>query len=109
MSKESLLALAAVREADVLLDGHKFKVREVSAADFALFGELGGAGDKARATAHLIAVGVVDDEGNPLLNAEEALAVAKTARVAMPLVNKIMELSGFSGKEDEEEKHADAG
>lgn len=117
-AKASLLALAATRAGYVELDRVKYAVREVSAADFATFGELGrgnqgkdGAGrkdDKLAATAFLLSVCVVDDEGTPLLSLEEAMTVARTARVSVPLVNKIMELSGF-GREEEEEKHAVAG
>lgn len=111
-AKASLLALAATRAGHVELDRVKYAVREVSAADFATFGELGrdnqGKDDKLAATAFLLSVCVVDDEGAPLLSLEEATTVARTARVSVPLVNKIMELSGF-GREEGEEKHAVAG
>lgn len=119
MGKEALLASAVVRTDTVQIGAEAYTVREISAGDFALFGELGTdkkddkgvvveKGSKERATAHLIASCVVDETGAPLLTAEEALIVARTARVSMPLVNKVMELSGF-GKEDEEQKHPDAG
>lgn len=115
--KKELLALAQVRYDTVTIEGKDFRVREVGTVEFAEYGVLAGdqkddngavikKGNRTEATAYLIESCLVDDEGNPLLTKEEAAAVAKSARVAMPIVNKVMELSGFN-KEDEE-KHSDA-
>lgn len=114
--KSQLLALAAVRFDTVDLEGLKVRVREIGTTEFAHYGELAGdkknekgevvtKGDKLKATAYLIEACVVDDDGAAVLSAEEALQLSKSARVSMPIVNKVMELSGFG---EDEEKHADA-
>lgn len=101
---ERLKQKAAVRTTEVRIDGETFTVREVGAIVFAEYGKL-VKDDKLAATAALLAECVLDEEGNPALSSADALEVAKSARVTMPLVSAIMEVSGFNG---ESEKKADA-
>lgn len=101
--KEKLLASAQLRTKVVEVDGSKIVVREVSAAAFAAYGA-GLKTDKEKATAGLVSACVFDEEGNQVLTPEEALDLVKSSRVAMPIVNAIMEVSGF--KEDDAEKEA---
>lgn len=104
--KAKLLSAAETRSRVVDVDGEPVRVREVGAMEFAEYGaELKK--DRTRATAQLIAACVVDDEGNPVLSVDEAVKVAKSARVSMPLVTAIMELSGF-GDDEDDEKEPDA-
>ncbi len=95
----------------------KTRVREASTTEFSRFSELSSdqeddkgvviqKGSKQAANASLLAACVVDVEGNSILSEAEALEIAKSARVAMPLIQKIMELSGFKG---DAEKHSDTG
>lgn len=115
--KELLLRAAAVREDVVDIDGEKVHVREVGALEFAEYGRLlkdrtedgkEVKGDRVRATATLIAACVLDGPGgNPALTIEDATAIARSARVSMPIVRKVMELSGF-GDDEDDEKEPDA-
>lgn len=106
--KEKLLAAAAVRRDKVILEGEAYIIREVGALEFGEYGELLKK-DKEKAMAKLIAACIIDEDGAPLLNAEEALQVARTARLSTPVISKIMELSGFGGDDTEDaEKHSDA-
>lgn len=93
-----------MRTIEVRIDDETFVVREVGAISFAEYGELVKR-DKQAATAKLLSDCVLDEEGNPALSAEDAAEVAKSARVTMPLVAAIMEVSGFNG---DDEKKADA-
>jgi hypothetical protein len=115
--KQQLMALAAVRFAMVDVEGQSVRVREIGTTDFAKYGEIingkkaekdqpAVAPDKQEATAFMISKCVVEvDSDTPLLTIEEARQIAASARVSMPIVSKVMELSGFKG---EEEKHPDA-
>lgn len=98
--KEKLLASAKLRTILVDIDGDEYLVREVSAADFADYGTQVKT-DKARATALLVSKCVIDDEGNPLLTTEEAMSVVQSARLSVPIVNAILEVSGFGEKESD--------
>lgn len=100
---ERLKQKAAVRTKEVRIDGELFVVREVGAVAFADYGNLIKT-DKVKATARLLAECVLDEQGNSALSDDDALEVAKSARVTMPLVSAIMELSGFG----DNEKKADA-
>jgi len=102
--KSKLLVASAVRVGVVKLEGEEVLVREIGTLEFAAYGALAKT-DKLRATALLVAACVVDAEGAALFSESEALEIAATARIAMPLVTKVMELSGFG---EEDEKHADA-
>lgn len=101
---ERLRSKAAVRTKEIAIDGDTFCVREVGADDFAEYGKLAKA-DSTQATAFLLAACVLDEAGLPALSKEDAAEVSKSARVTMPLVKAIMDVSGFG----EEEKKADAG
>lgn len=96
--KDRLLAAAAVRTAEVEIDGETYSVREVGATAFAEYGRLIKS-DPRGASAVLLAECVLEADGSPALNIEEAKQVAQSLRVTMPLVAKILELSGFSEKE----------
>lgn len=98
--KEQLLALAALRTDVVVVGDVRCNVREVGALEFAEYGRKLKA-DRLGATAELISACVVDDEGNVVFTVEEAKQFAKSARVSMPIVRKIMELSGFGDDEKE--------
>lgn len=102
--RDRLLALAALRTDVVTIGDVRLTVREVGALEFAEYGKQLKA-DRIGATAALIAACVVDDEGNAVLSVDDAKAFAKSARVSMPIVRKIMELSGFG----DDEKESDAG
>jgi hypothetical protein len=95
---ERLKQKAAVRTKEVRIDGDLFVVREVGAIAFAEYGKLVST-DKHAATAVLLAECVLDDEGNRALSDQDALEIAKSARVTMPLVSAIMEVSGFGDAE----------
>lgn len=101
-AKAKLLEASRQRSKPVVVDGVQVDVREVGAMEFAEYGSLLKT-DRLKATAQLISACVVDDDGNPLLSVEEALQIARSARVAMPLVAAIMELSGFSEELSEKE------
>jgi hypothetical protein len=96
--KAKLLAAAQLRSATVSIDGEDYTVREGSAVAFVEYMSLLQV-DRDRATATLLADSVVDEKGGPLLTVDEAVAVARSARVSMALMRSIMELSGFSEKE----------
>jgi len=103
--KEQLLAVAALREDSVDVGGVKFQVREVGAMEFAAYGQMLKT-DRLKATATLIAACVLDGPGgSAALTVDDAVSIARSARVSMPIVNKIMELSGFG---DDAEKEPDA-
>lgn len=95
---------AAVRTKEVRIDGETFVVREVGAIAFAEYGKL-VKDDKQAATAALLVECVLNEDGHPALSPADALEVAKSARVTVPLVSAIMEVSGFTG---DDEKKADA-
>lgn len=97
---ERLKQKAAVRTQEVVLDGDTFVVREVGAVEFAEYGKLVKP-NSLEATAFLLAACVVDESGQEALSIEEAREVARSARVTMPLVQAIMEVSGFGALEKE--------
>lgn len=110
--KKSLLKLARVRTQVVAIEGDdgspavEVLVREVSATEFAQYGEMlteAKAKKLAREppTAYLISVCIVEqseDGLTPVYTADEAIDIARSARVSMPIVNAIMALSGFGEK-----------
>ncbi len=100
---QRLRAKAALRTKEVTIDGETFSVREVGAVPFGEYGVLVKT-DRVAATALLLAECVVDETGALALSREEALEIAASARVTMPLIQAIMEVSGFG----DEEKKADA-
>lgn len=104
--KAKLLTASKTRSKVVDVDGEPVNVREVGALEFAEYGALLKV-DRLKATAQLIAACIVDEDGNPVLTVEEATQVARSARVSMPLVTAIMELSGF-GEDEGDEKEPDA-
>lgn len=117
MNKSNLLALAAVRRKEIKIEGEPVLIREVGTIEFARYGEINRGktddkgnvlvqADKVRASAHLISCCVIDSEGKPLFTEEEAMPIAANARTAMPIINAVMELSGFG---EDDEKHSDAG
>ncbi len=101
--KAHLLAEAAIREDFVVVSGQKVWIREVDPVSFSEYGDLLKK-DRIMATAGLLAACVIDDkEGERLFdNAEEALPLARSSRTSLPLIQKIMELSGF-GEDDVDE------
>lgn len=101
---DRLRAKAAVRTKAVLIDGESFTVREVGAVSFGEYGKI-VKDDPVGATALLLAECIVEDDGTPALDESAAREVASSARVTMPLVQAIMEVSGFG----EDEKEPDAG
>lgn len=102
--KAGLLKAAELRSKMVIVESEEVHVREVGALAFAEYGkELKT--DRLKATASIIASCVIDEDGGQLLTAEEAMTIASSARVSMPIVNAIMELSGFG---DDAEKEPDA-
>lgn len=115
--KEQLLKLAAIRYGTVTIEGTEVRVREATADEFSRYAALSNdekddkdvvtrKGNKNAANATLIAGCIVDEAGASVYNEAEAAVLAASARVSMPVINKIMELSGFKG---DAEKHSDAG
>lgn len=100
---ERLKAKAIRRTAEVQLDGETFTVIEVDADSFAEYGTILKK-DRKEATAFLLSRCVLDEEGNPAVPIEDAREISKSTRVTVPLMNRIMELSGFG----DDEKKADA-
>ena len=97
---ERLKAKAALRTKEVRIDGEAFVVREVGAVEFGEYGKAAKT-DQVKATALLLASCVLDEEGNASLTSADAAEIAKSARVTMPLVQAIMEVSGFGADEKE--------
>lgn len=98
--KAKLLALAALRTKAVSVDGLEVLVQEPNAIAFAEYGR-DFRSDRAGATARLLAACVIDADGAPVLTGEEAVALARSARVSRLLMSAIMELAGFGGDDDE--------
>lgn len=82
-------------------DGVTVTVQEPPADALAAYGQLWRS-DRQQATATLLRACVVDEHGAAMLDAEEATKLAKSARVARPLVEAIMGLSGLVDGDDEE-------
>jgi hypothetical protein len=101
---DRLRAKAAVRTKAVDIDGDSFTVREVGAVSFGEYGRVVKT-DPVGATALLLAECVIEDDGSPALDETAAREVAASARVTMPLVQAIMQVSGFG----DDEKEPDAG
>jgi hypothetical protein len=101
--KDKLLAASKLRSKVVAIDGIEYVVREVGAGGFADYGALLKK-DREKATAQLLSECLIDEDGSKLLTPEEAVSVVRSARVSMPLVNAIMEVSGFG----DDEKESDA-
>lgn len=104
--KNKLLAASTLRSTVVEIDGEKYTIQEVGAGGFADYGALLKK-DRNKATAQLISECLVDEDGAKLLTVEEATQVVKSARVSMPLVNAIMEVSGFGDDEKESDASRD--
>ena len=102
--REQLLELAKLRTGVVDIDGVQVAVREVGALEFAGYGKLQKT-DRLGATAALISNCVIGEDGKPAMSKEEAVELANSARVSMPIVQKILALSGFGV----DEKEPDAG
>ncbi len=97
---ERLKAKAAVRTKEVRIDGDTFTVQEVGAVSFGEYGRMVKK-DQVKATAFLLSECVLDEEGKAALSPEDAFEIAKSARITMPLVQAIMEVSGFGADEKE--------
>jgi len=89
-----------VRTKSVMVGDNSFVVQEASAVSFSEYGRIVKQ-DKVRATAILLTECVLDEDGLPALTMDSALIIARSARVTMPLVQAIMELSGFGSSEKE--------
>jgi hypothetical protein len=100
---DRLRAKAALRTKAVLVDGESFTVREVGAVSFGEYGKL-VKNDPIGATSLLLAECVLGEDGKPALDVAAAREIAASARVTMPLIQAIMEASGFG--DDEKEPHA---
>lgn len=106
-----LLEVAATRRATVKIGGDVWNVREMEAQTFQAYSVFAASGakgkdDKRRQEESLALVlcdCVLDDAGEPFLSPEDGLAVARQARLVFPLINKIMELSGFSAGEKKDD------
>lgn len=98
--RSALMAAANLRTAQVDIDGTQVTVREVGTIEFAEYGQILKT-DRLKATAKLISSCVVED-GQPVLSEVDAEDIARSARVAMKIVQAIMELSGFGGDDEKE-------
>lgn len=113
LDKSKLLSEAEVRKDFVVIAGQHLTVREIGSVEFGVYGKIANdqtddndvvtkKGDQLAATAYMIECCVVDENDKPVFTKEEATALAKNARTAMKIVNKVMNLSGFG---EGEEKH----
>lgn len=103
----TLLDVAKLRTKQLTLGDVTITVREVGALEFSEYGiALRDATGKNRAVAVLLAACVVDDEGKPLHTADEMMVVAASARTSLPIINAIMELSGYRESPDAGESDA---
>ncbi len=100
---ERLKQKATRRTAEVDIDGDLFSVIEIDAVDFSEYGAI-SKDNRREAVAFVLSRCVLDESGQPCLSIEDAREVAMSVRVSVPLVSKIMELSGFGG----DEKKSDA-
>lgn len=107
---DPLLAEAECRTKEVTLpSGQKVIVREITMAEFSEYGESMGSkpGEKAGAVqakredalVALLVGAVITAEGKPRFTADAARKIARSARVASPIVSAIMEVSGFGPAE----------
>ena len=88
--KDALLSLAVLRTQVVPLDdGVSVTVQEPPADALASYGQL-WRNDRQKATAVLLRACVIDENGQPMLDDEESLKLARSARIARPLVEAIM-------------------
>lgn len=109
--KSKLLEIATVREDKLEVEGMEIYIREVGALEFSTYGQLLKT-DRVKATSSLLAACILDGPGGkPAFSSpEEAAPLAKSARASMPIITKIMVLSGFKDdEEDGDEKEPDAG
>lgn len=97
--KDRLLKAAALRTKTVELEGESYTVREVGAVAFSQYAETLKSGDKIGAIGVLLQDCVVNDDGTPVLTFDEAKEVARCTRVAVPLTDAILAVSGFAEKE----------
>jgi hypothetical protein len=96
------------RRTVTLASGQKVIVRELTMSEFAAYGDaMGGKGDDAKRTdalARLFATAIIREDGSPRFTVAEAFKIARSARVAAPIVQGIMDASGFgtgdAGKKD---------
>lgn len=111
--KDKLLALAALRTGDLQVEGETVHVRELSTPEYAEYGRLTNdqkdergnlisKADRLKGIAFLISTAVIDEAGVRVFSDDEAITLAKSPRVALPIVSKVMELSGTK---EGEEKH----
>lgn len=107
--KAQLLEAATLRTAKVAVEGVEVEVREVSTLEMAKYGTMQET-DRRAATAGLIRACVVPPEGEEPMTLDEALVLADRARIALPIVNRVLKLSGFkadAGEDVEKHSHAD--
>jgi hypothetical protein len=102
--RSRLLAAAALRTQSVRIGDEEFLVREVGADKFSEYGKLLEK-DRHQAVAYLLADCVVGEDGNPALSIDDALEVARSARVGLPLLQGILSLAGY-GEAPEKEPDA---
>lgn len=102
---QRLAAAAAIRSEVLDIEGEKVVIKEAGTIEFSRYAKLSDT-DRAAAIAVLLVACVFDEDGvTPVFDEKTANEVAKSARVTMPLVSKIMQLGGFE-KEDGKEKHS---
>ncbi len=95
--RSRLLALTVRRITDITIEGEVFRVREPTAGDVQAFVAAREA-DARGAMASLMAACMVDEDGEPFLTAEDALAIADVPRLATPIVDALTQAMGVQKK-----------
>ena len=95
---ETLLSASELRSKEIEVLGKPAIVREPRAGVLKKYAEAVGR-DIEEANGLLIAACLLNPDGTPAVNAQQASKVAQNGRVALPIVTAILEVSGFIEKE----------
>lgn len=91
--KDLIARARDIRTAEVEVDGIKFKVREPSGFVHARYAQLWQMGNTDVAVAELLRHCVIDESNAPVLNDDQALALARAGGdLTMPIVNAVIQL-----------------
>lgn len=95
--RERLLALTVRRITDITIEGEVFRVREPTAGDVQAFVAAREA-DPRGAMAALMVACMVDEDGEPFLSTQDALAIADVPRLATPIVGALTDTMAVEKK-----------
>jgi hypothetical protein len=100
--RKRLAQLATLRTKEIDIEGERFTVRESSAAVFAEYFRMQKT-DRNGAIAMLLREAIVVPEGEEALTDADAAALARSQRVAVPLIVAVMDVNGYGGGDSEKE------